>query len=96
MEELAIKAALYFKDKPVKKAYIFGSTARGEEHALSDVDILVDLDYENGVDFFVFLEMQDQLTILLGTTVDLVSSNGLSPHIKPKIDQEKKMIYERL
>lgn len=95
MEELARKAALFFKDKPVKKAYIFGSAARGEENPSSDLDILVDLDYEKGADFFSFLDMQEQLTTLLGTDVDLVSSNGLSPHIKPQIDLEKRLIYER-
>ncbi len=96
MKELAEKAAFFFKDKPVKKAYIFGSMARGDENEASDLDILVDLDYEDGADFFTFLDMQDQLSALLGTEVDLVSSNGLSPHIKPQIDQEKKLIYERV
>jgi hypothetical protein len=96
MEDLAKKAALFFKDKPVKKAYVFGSAARGDQDESSDLDILVDLDYEKGADFFTFLDMQDQLTALLGTVVDLVSSNGLSPYIKPQIDQEKKLIYERV
>jgi len=96
MKEIAVIAANYFKDKPVKKAYLFGSAARNEQNRESDVDILVDLDYEKGADFFTFLDMQEQLTTLLGITVDLVSSNGLSPHIKPRIDQEKKLIYERV
>ena len=35
----------YFQDKPVLKAYLFGSYARGEADRKSDVDILVELDY---------------------------------------------------
>jgi hypothetical protein len=31
-----------------------------------------------------------------GSKVDLVSSNGLSSFIKPKIDQEKQLIYEKV
>ena len=31
----------YFKSKPIQKAWVFGSVARGEEHPGSDVDILV-------------------------------------------------------
>ena len=31
----------YFKSKPIQKAWVFGSVARGEEHSDSDVDILV-------------------------------------------------------
>ena len=96
MEQIIQKASQFFRDKPVKRAYLFGSAARGEQHGGSDVDILVDLDYENGADFFAFIDMQEQLTELLAVKVDLVSSNGLSAHIRPQIDQEKQLIYEKL
>lgn len=36
--------AEYFKTQPVLKAWLFGSFARGEETAQSDVDILVEYD----------------------------------------------------
>lgn len=96
MDELIQKAALFFRDKPVKRAYLFGSAARGEHGSESDIDILVDLDYENGADFFAFIDMQDDLTEIFGTRVDLVSSNGLSSYIKPQLDQEKQLIYEKI
>jgi uncharacterized protein len=96
MDELIQKAALFFRDKPVKRAYLFGSAVRGEQEGESDVDILVDLDYENGADFFAFIDMQEDLSTLLETKVDLVSSNGLSSYIKPQIDQEKQLIYEKI
>ncbi len=85
----------YFKDKPVKKAYIFGSYARNEEKPQSDIDILLDLDYENGADFFLFLDMQKKLSELLKNKVDLVSSSGLNKHIKPRIEIEKRLIYSQ-
>lgn len=96
MEEIVKKLASYFLTRPIKKAFIFGSIARNESHAKSDVDILVDLDYEAGADFFIFMEMQEELSELLGTKVDLVSSNGLSSFLKPIIDQDKKLIYEKV
>lgn len=96
MEQIIQKAAQFFQDKPVKRAYLFGSAARGEQNVDSDVDILVDLDYENGADFFALIDMQEQLAQLLAVKVDLVSSNGLSSHIKPQIDQEKQLIYEKI
>lgn len=96
MEEIVKKLASYFLTRPIKKAFIFGSIARNESHAKSDVDILVDLDYEGGADFFIFMEMQEELSELLGTKVDLVSSNGLSSFLKPIIDQDKKLIYEKV
>jgi hypothetical protein len=87
--------ANYLKDKPVKRAYLFGSFARQENTEGSDIDVLVDLDYEKGADFFMFLDMQEQLTSLLGKKVDLVSSNGLSKFITPHIERDKLLIYER-
>ena len=44
----------FFQNQPVKRAYLFGSAARGEQTPESDIDILVELDYEQG-DYFRFL-----------------------------------------
>ena len=38
----------YMSKKPVLKAWIFGSFARGEEKAQSDIDILFVPDFEHG------------------------------------------------
>lgn len=84
----------YFENKPVLKAYIFGSVAKSEETEESDIDILVDLDYSHKIGL-LFIQMKLDLEILLHKQVDLVSSNGLSPFIKSQIEKEKKLIYER-
>ena len=39
----------YFSDKPVLRAWLYGSCSRGEETPTSDIDILVDYDESNGV-----------------------------------------------
>lgn len=85
----------YFMNKPVHKAYLFGSSVRNEQKRDSDIDILVELDYENGADYFMFFNMQQQLNQLLNKKVDLVSAKGLSQHIQPFIDKEKLLVYER-
>jgi predicted nucleotidyltransferase len=84
----------YFQTRPVLKAYLFGSFAKGIADAESDVDILVDLDYSQRIGLG-FIQMKIDLEKLLRTKVDLVSSNGLSIQLKPLIDQEKKLIYTR-
>ena len=88
--------AEYFKSKPVLRAYVFGSVARGEADEQSDVDVLVELDYENGgADFGNYLTMMNELGEKLGKKVDLVSANGLSRFIAPYIHKDKRLVYER-
>ncbi len=84
----------YFETQPVLKAYLFGSFVRGEANKLSDIDILVDLDYSQRIGIH-FIQMKIDLEMLLKAKVDLVSSNGLSPYIKPSIEKEKRLIYAR-
>ncbi|GAA4398045.1 hypothetical protein GCM10023187_08160 [Nibrella viscosa] len=79
----------------MKRAYLFGSAARGKQPTNSDVDILAELDYEQRADFYQFLAMQEPLSVLLNKPVDLVSTNGLSPVIQSYIEQEKQLIYEK-
>jgi uncharacterized protein len=82
----------YFADKPVNKAFLFGSQVRGEAKESSDVDILVKLNYHQHIGL-LFVQMQLNLENLLGKKVDLVSEKGMSKYIKPIVDKEKKLIY---
>ncbi|MBL7766765.1 MAG: nucleotidyltransferase domain-containing protein [Chitinophagaceae bacterium] len=84
----------YFKTRPVLTAYLFGSYARGEADKQSDIDILVDLDYSQRIGLG-FVQMQIDLEKMLNAKVDLVSSGGLSKHIRPIIESEKLLIYAR-
>ena len=84
----------YFKTKPVLKAFVFGSFARGEADPSSDLDILVELDYSKHIGL-EFVGMQQDLEDLLHCKVDLVSERSLSPYIRPTVEQEKRQVYER-
>ena len=84
----------FFHDKPIKKAYLFGSYSRNQANGLSDVDILVELDYTAHIGLG-FIRMKNQLEELLSRKVDLVSQAGVSKHILPFINNDKLLIYER-
>ena len=93
-KSLIEKIKNYLRGKPVLKAYIFGSIARNESEENSDIDILVELDYSQGIGL-EFVEMQLDLEDILDCNVDLLSSNAISKYIRPFIDKDKILIYEK-
>lgn len=60
----------------------FGSAARGEDRADSDIDILVSLD--RGRTLLDLVGLEQDLTKLLGRKVDVVVDGGISPHIEQR------------
>lgn len=65
---------------------VFGSAARGEDRAGSDIDILVSL--ERGRTLLDLVGLEQELTMLLGRKVDVVVEGGLSPYLEPRILSE--------
>ena len=86
--------ANYFKTKPVLRAWLFGSFARGEQTSQSDIDILVVLDHSKpvGMEFF---GMYEDLKELLGRNVDLVTEHSLAPFARQTVEKDRQLIYER-
>ena len=76
--------------KPAKVA-IFGSYARGENKANSDLDVLLHLNYSNPVSLLKLAGIEQNLSEALGIPVDLVTEKSLSPYLRPFI--EKDLIY---
>lgn len=63
---------------------VFGSVARGEETADSDVDFLVDL--PRGYDLFTQrMRLAQGLSDLLHRKVDLVPEHELNPHMRARV-----------
>ncbi len=71
----------------VKAIGIFGSVARQTDDENSDVDILVEFD-EDRRTFRNYNLLCDLLENRLGKDIDLVTFDGLSPHIGKKILKE--------
>jgi len=84
----------YFSDKPVKRAYLFGSYARNTQvKGASDIDILLELDYSKPIGMKIF-SYQRELQDLLHNKVDVVTSDGISKYVLPYIEKDKILIYE--
>jgi hypothetical protein len=66
---------------------VFGSVARGEERADSDVDFLVEL--PRGYDLFAQrLPLTHQLAHLLHRRVELIPEHELNPQIRDRVLKE--------
>ena len=64
---------------------VFGSVARGEAGPTSDVDLLVDLRPDVGLEYIaLWQDLQD----LLGRDVDLVTEQALPPYLRPLVLKE--------
>jgi predicted nucleotidyltransferase len=81
----------------VRRVAVFGSVVRGEDTAQSDVDILVALKPPHErppLGLFKWIALEEELSEKLGRKVDLVTEDGVSPYIRPYIEQEKVVLYE--
>jgi len=65
---------------------LFGSVARDEDVAESDVDILVTFVKTPGI--FGFIELKEYLENLLQCSVDLVTKNALKKQFREQVLQE--------
>ena len=80
----------------IRRLEVFGSRARGETRADSDVDLLADYDPGGPMTMFRFLDLEAELQeVFPGLKVDLVSRNGLSPYLKDEILRTTQVLYEQ-
>ena len=72
----------------IREVGLFGSYARNEQTEQSDIDILVDFDPEKETfdNYMAVYELLEKL--FKNIKVEVVTKNGLSPYIGPKILNE--------
>jgi predicted nucleotidyltransferase len=70
----------------IRRVRLFGSVARGEAKASSDLDVLVD--FEPGRSLLDQVGFEQDLAELLGCRVDVVAEGGISPYLEPAILRE--------
>ena len=94
-EQIKKTVADYFKDKPVKKVYLFGSYARGDEKEDSDVDLSVVLNDNAKVTYMTLAGYLLDLQKHLKKKIDIVEERMIYQQIKPSIDASKILILDK-
>jgi predicted nucleotidyltransferase len=69
-----------------RRVRIFGSTARGQTNATSDLDILVDMETKRSL--LDIVAIKQDLEDMLGCKVDVVTESALSPYIRKDVLKE--------
>lgn len=99
IEQIRQTVTDYFKDKPVKRVYLFGSYARGEADENSDVDLLVEWDESKrvGLKFYGWCE---ELKYKFSQKIDLIPNAKKPEHVSNwdfvvRINKEKHLLYEK-
>jgi predicted nucleotidyltransferase len=76
----------------IKKAWLFGSSARNEAKINSDVDLAVEA--IEGFSYFDLLEVQNALALATNKKVDIGFIDTIKPHILLNAKSDLKLIYE--
>jgi uncharacterized protein len=79
------------RNNDVSMIGIFGSTARGEASASSDLDLLVR--FARPKSLLALVRLERSLSEVLGRKVDLLTESAISPYLKDRILNELMVIY---
>ncbi|MBS1689994.1 MAG: nucleotidyltransferase domain-containing protein [Bacteroidetes bacterium] len=92
IQQIQNAAAAYFKDKPVKEVYLFGSYARGEAKESSDVDLGIVLE-DVRMSLWQYAGIAMGLENILDKKVDLINIKLMHSWVKRNFEREKVEIY---
>ena len=76
----------------VEHLYMFGSTARGEAGADSDVDLF--FDHEKGkLGLFELMDVKERTASILGHKADIMTRNSLHPRLRKRIEESAVLVF---
>lgn len=99
MNEFAIpinkdKIGLFCKKHHIVSLALFGSILTTHFTSTSDVDVLVNFDSRHIPNLFDLVDMETELSEIVGRHVDLKTPNDLSPYFRNKILSNAKIVYD--
>ena len=81
-----------FKNLGVDHLYLFGSTAREEATAGSDVDLF--FDHEKGrLGLYELIDVKEKATAVLGCRTDIMTRDSLHPALKREIEHSAVLVF---
>lgn len=85
------KITQVLKGQGAKKIAVFGSYARVEEKAKSDIDIIVEFSERKSL--LELVKIERELSDTVGMKVDLLTEKSISPYLIDTVRKEMDVIY---
>lgn len=81
------------RDKGIKSIFLFGSAVRNENTSASDIDVFIDTEPEVPFSLLDLVEVKHFLEDSLRCEVNVVTREGLHPHIKESIINQSEQVF---
>lgn len=93
LDQIRQTVAAYFRDKPVKQVWLFGSYARGEATEESDVDLLFVFEEQTRMSYFTLARYAIDMEDAFSKKVDIALDKALFKRIRPNVMADRKLLY---
>jgi uncharacterized protein len=77
----------------IRHLSVFGSVARGDAAADSDVDLAAELQPDAGIGLLRLAALERRLGEILGRTVDLLAEPVEKPRLRARIDRDRQRAF---
>lgn len=91
--ELLKEHAPELRRRGVTGLYLFGSTARDEQTASSDIDLFFDYEQDGHFSVFEMMDIHEYVEGILRTKADVVPRNSLHRRIRDRIVEEAVRVF---
>ncbi len=85
--------AAFCRRHHIRKLALFGSVLREDFSPDSDVDVLVEFDPDHVPGLFGLVEMQDELSRIMGQQVDLITYKSLIRRLRDRVITSSEVQY---
>ena len=77
----------------IRRLSLFGSVARGDEEADSDVDLAAEFDPDARLDLFRLIALERRIAEIVGRRVDLLPEPAEKPRLRANIERDRRLAF---